>query len=106
MRAKLFLLVALLFSGPIFADTDADTVHFAAHFGLSYALEMGAYGLSSKALHLDQTDSFILSATTVFALGLARQVISAGSGPVNTNGIWQNALGIGAAMGTAWVFEF
>lgn len=106
MRAGLMLVVALLVTPPAFADTDTETVHFAAHFGLSYALQIGAYGIASRALRLDDTDALILSAVTVFAAGAARQVLSAGSGPVNTRGLWQNALGIAAAAGTIWVFDF
>lgn len=103
---RLLMLMLLLVSATSRAESDSAEVHFASHFGLSYALETFAYGLSSRGLRMERGDALLFSSVAVMVGGVLRQVLAAGQGPVGTDGIWQNALGVAASVGTSVVFEF
>jgi hypothetical protein len=106
MFCKLVLLFALVLGPVARAATDEETLHLASHFGLSYALNTVAYGLTAKTFKMSRANAFFVAAASTFLIGAVRQVVAAEDGPVNTRGLWQNALGIAAFTGTALVFEF
>lgn len=103
---KKIFLAAIMLGSIAHAESDTAEVHFAAHFGTSYAIQTFMYGVSKQALHMDTTDSLIFSSVVTFVGTTLRQVLVAEETPINTKGIIQNAFGIGASVGTCLMFEF
>lgn len=87
----------------VLAESDAASVHFAAHFGLSYAITTTIYGFSRQGLRMSPLQASIFASFVAFSGGLFRQAIQP---QFNGTGVLQNALGVGAALGTAYVFRF
>lgn len=84
-----------------------DSTHQAAHFGTSFALNAFTYGLSKKAFHLTNTESFIFSAFTTLTLGAAYEYMR-GTGPVRNLGtaMEYNALGVSGFGLCVQLFDF
>lgn len=101
------LILGLILVCPLaHAESDTAEVHFAAHFGTSYAIQTFAYGVSKQAAGMDNTDALIFAAVVTLTGTTLRQVLAAGDSPVNTTGILQNAFGVAASIGTCLMFDF
>lgn len=103
MSKALIIAICIAWCPSSLAESDSASVHFAAHFGLSYAITTTLYGFSRKGLRMSPLQASIFAGFVAFSGGLFRQAIQP---QVNTAGIYQNALGVGAALGTAYVFGF
>jgi len=76
----------------------------AAHFGVSYALQTGLYGLSKKAFRLSKNDALLFS---IFASVLITTSVEYMPGNnFDSKDILANGLGIGAASATILMFDF
>lgn len=95
------LVLTMLVSLKSQADQNLDKV---AHFGLSYALQTGTYGLAKKAFRLEKRDAILFS---VFASLLVTTSVEYMPGNnFDTGDILANGLGIGAATATILMFDF
>lgn len=108
-----FLLGLMCYSITAKADvvtsSDPNLEHFAAHFGISYMLNTFSYGVCRKALGLTQKDSFIFSAFTTLAIGFTfkyLEVMNGGNTSSWGSSMLQNAAGVGASIGTMYIFKF
>lgn len=98
------LIIALLLGG-LTAQAEVETDK-AAHFGVSYALQTGLYGLSKKAFRLKKGDALIFSIFTAAVLTTAAEYMGGPNSRVDGGDIKANLLGIGAAAITISVFDF
>jgi hypothetical protein len=76
----------------------------AAHFGVSYALQTGMYGLSKKAFRLKRDEALIFSIVTSLLVTTAVEYMPGNQ--FDTKDILANGLGIGAASATILMFDF
>ena len=87
-----------------------DTTHFAAHFGVSYAINTMCYGLFRKGAKWDRFDSLLWCGVATLAVGMAYKMAETtadGQLPKNTGtAMFRNALGVGASAVTVLVFDF
>lgn len=89
------------------ADADDAQVHFAAHFGSAYAINMLTYGFMNYAITLQPTDSMMFAGFTTEMLGLTYKMEERGSrGPDVLRAVEINTLGIAASDLTIRMFHF
>lgn len=101
---KLLVIAACIAYCPsVLAESDTESVHFAAHFGLSYAITTTLYGFSRQGLRMSPVQAAVFAGFVTFTGGFFRQAIQP---QFNGAGVFQNVLGIGAALGTVYVFHF
>lgn len=94
------LLIVLLFTTHSYA-LELDKV---AHFGISYAIQTGMYGLVKTSTKLDKPKAVLLSfALTVVATSMKEFLIDKRADPRD---IQANALGALSASATILVFDF
>lgn len=87
--------------------THDQLIHFSAHFGMSYAINTIMYGSYSRLLHLDKTDSLILSGITTLLVGFAYKAVETNSTSGNfRTSMFQNSVGVGASALTIVIFDF
>lgn len=75
----------------------------AAHFGMSYAINTGMYGLTKKAFRLNTTESKIFAAFTTIVLTTAAEYVD---NQFDGGDIKANILGVGASTLTITIFDF
>lgn len=92
------LLVFTLCSGA-FAETDK-----VAHFGVSYALQTGMYGISKKALRLSKGEAIVFSLFATMLVTTAAEYMPGNK--FDSKDILANGLGAGAATATILMFDF
>lgn len=97
--AKLVMVALLL--GALTAQAETDKV---AHFGVSYALQTGMYGLSKKAFRLNKTEALIFSIFTTALITTAAEYMPGNK--FDSRDILANGIGIGAASATILMFDF
>ncbi len=96
-----YILIVALLLGVSTSRADTDK---AAHFGASYALQTGMYGLSKKAFRLSKGEALLFS---IFATALITTSIEYMPGNnFDSRDILANGLGIGAASATILMFDF
>lgn len=98
-------LVLLVNSKAALADHD-DDVRFAAHFGLSYAIDDVTFRISKKAFKMSDWQAQSFAAFTTLFIGLVYKVQENPSGPEMMKSALENAAGIGAASVVRWQFDF
>lgn len=108
MKYLLLLTLALGVINQACAD-DADA-HFAAHFGMSYAINTFSYGLAKEALRMDKTDAIIFSVGLTLMAGAIYKFMELtpdgqGSSTI-PKAMLYNALGSGAFVATSYMFKF
>jgi len=99
-RLAIILGIITLCSGA-FAETDK-----VAHFGVSYALQTGMYGLSKKAFRLKKDEALVFSIFTTVLVTTAAEYMGGPNSKVDGKDILANGLGIGAASATILMFDF
>lgn len=76
------LLIALVFTIgvllPTTAKADDPALHFAAHFGMSYAISNITFGIAERAFKANPTDAFIFAMATTLMVGAVYKVLSTG----------------------------
>ena len=97
-RLIIILGIVTLCSGA-FAETDK-----VAHFGVSYALQTGMYGLSKKALRLDKDEALIFSIFATMLVTTAAEYMPGNQ--FDGKDILANGLGVTAASATILMFDF
>ena len=98
-RLAIILGITLFCSGAFAVETDK-----AAHFGVSYALQTGMYGLSKKAFRLKQDEALVFSIVTTLLVTTAVEYMPGNQ--FDSKDILANGLGIGAASATILMFDF
>ena len=93
------LLIFTLCSGAFAIERDK-----AAHFGVSYALQTGMYGLSKKAFRLKRDEALVFSIVTTLLVTTAVEYMPGNQ--FDSKDILANGLGIGAASATILMFDF
>jgi heme/copper-type cytochrome/quinol oxidase subunit 3 len=110
--ALMFMAFNLLAESARPGTSDEETVHFAAHFGMSYAISMFTYGIAEKAFRFDKTDAMIFSVVSTLMVGAAYEVLQEGEtnnpnfGQDFKKAMFRNAAGIAAFGVTVKVFDF
>jgi len=100
-RLTIMLGIITLCSGGFAVETDK-----AAHFGVSYALQTGMYGLSKKAFRLKRDEALVFSIVTTLLVTSAAEYMGGPNSKVDGKDILANGLGIGAASATILMFDF
>jgi predicted small secreted protein len=95
------LLIIALLLGSFSAKAETDKV---AHFGVSYALQTGMYGLSKKAFRLKKSDALIFSIFATMLVTTAAEYMPGQK--FDKRDILANGLGVGAASATILMFDF
>lgn len=103
MRYLLCLL--MLLPSLAYADHE-DTVHLAAHVGLSYTLQTVFYGFNSKVLHLAPLQAEGLALLETLSIGLTYKLMEGASDTDINTAMGRNTLGAALAIGTHIVFKF
>lgn len=92
------------------AHADEADVHFAAHFGLSYAITMIGYGIAEKGFEMKPVPAFIFAAGLSLLVGFTYKYMEAvqnnGSCPSMGRAMLQNTAGVGAAGLSIAAFKF
>lgn len=106
-KLLLFSIITLVFLSNL-GKADEQETHFAAHFGMSYAINAFTYGLSKQALHLEPMDAFVFSAVATLAVGAIYKFTEIAPGAPNTlpRAMLQNTCGVLAFGLTALMFKF
>jgi hypothetical protein len=102
LMKKLLLLIAIVLS----AESGATETDKVAHFGVSYALQTGMYGLSKKAFRLKRDEALVFSIVTTLLVTSAAEYMGGPNSKVDGKDILANGLGIGAASATILMFDF
>ena len=103
----LFTLIALFVGRTAKADA-LSYEHDWAHFGTSFAIQTVAYGITTRGLKIENPFlAALVSGTITFAGTSAYELLKTSKGtPLDTHTIGMNALGIGASIGTCFIFNF
>lgn len=100
MKKLVIILMVILCTAGAFAQ-DTDKV---AHFGVSYALQTGLYGLSKKAFRLEKTDAIIFSMFATMLFTTAAEYMPGQT--FDSKDILANGLGATTATATILMFDF
>lgn len=112
MRNVALILIAGVLLGTACETARADEadVHFAAHFGLSYAITMIGYGIAEKGFQMKPVPAFIFAAGLSLLVGFTYKYMEAvqnnGSCPSMGRAMLQNTAGVGAAGLSIAAFKF
>lgn len=99
MKNLMKVILAITLCSGAFAETDK-----VAHFGVSYALQMGTYGIAKKALRLDPDEALLFSIFTTMLVTTAAEYMPGQR--FDGKDILANGLGVGAAAITIKMFDF
>ncbi|NBP13537.1 hypothetical protein EBU95_03945 [bacterium] len=98
---KLLLIFSLLFPVNSFAGgLETDKV---AHFGLSYAIQTGTYGVFKHTLKLEKPQSVMISFLTTVLITSAKEGFDSKG---DYGDVFANVLGASAASATILMFDF
>lgn len=110
---KKLLLIGLIWAAflqPMGCNADDADTHFAAHFGMSFAINALTYGIAKQAFHLEPWQAFIFSAGLTLMAGLTYKFMELqpdGSGSASIpRAMLRNAAGVAAFGLTTAIFNF
>ncbi len=106
MKNAFFVLVLVSLSLNSRAFTHDDEVHFAAHVGTSFALQTVFYGINSRAFQMSKPWSEVCAAVETLAIGFAYKYEENADSDATRTSMAENAIGVGLAIGTHYVFHF
>jgi hypothetical protein len=95
------LLIIALLLGAFTARAETDKV---AHFGVSYAIQTGMYGLSRKAFRLSKGEALVFSLFTTMLFTTAAEYMPGNQ--FDGKDILANGLGAVTASATILMFDF
>lgn len=113
-RLLSLLIVAALMTATLghqsdcYADETAD-VHFAAHFGMSYAINTISFGIAKEAFHMNPTQAYIFSAGLTLMAGFVYKFMELQPGDTGSSiprAMLENAAGCAAFGLTVMAFKF
>lgn len=92
-------------------SSDEASTHFAAHFGMSFAISAFSYGIAKNAFHCSPTEAFVFSAVTTLMIGAVYKFTEIAPNDPHWpssfgRAMGENALGIGAFGFSAFAFKF
>jgi hypothetical protein len=99
MKKLIIILGIITLCSGAFAETDK-----VAHFGVSYALQTGMYGLSKKAFRLEKNEALLFSIFATMLVTTAAEYMPGQK--FDKRDILANGLGVGAASATILMFDF
>lgn len=110
---RLSCIAALVFLSTQTTPTRADDadLHFAAHFGMSFAISAVSYGLAERALHAKPAEAFVFAAVTTLMVGATWKVLSLQPGDRNAGSEFgrsmiENACGVAGLGGSVVLFSW
>lgn len=65
------LIVLTTICSTVRSEQDSEALHFAAHFGMSYAINSIGFEIATKAFHMNKYDALVFSAVTTLLIGLS-----------------------------------